>query len=252
MHFNKKGEEGNPTNPILDAIISIVIGVILLLALLNTPFVKKLFGILGEEEEKATMNNFNELVEVINGLNNNMFERDHPYFISNNFILVGFNNDTYGSEDECGKEIVLRPSSSECKDSACLCVYPETATYNDFDATDLPKVCRGIDVDYLFTLDYYDDKLRYTNNEAIYKNMIGPRITEEWLSKGYYNDEYARLFIYGQCENWSVDKNFGVNKLYIEKVYDEQTKKTFLFIAENSIADKYVSRLKSKDQGNAA
>ncbi len=243
MLFIKKDKRGLS---VIGVIGDIVIGVFLLLILLYAT--RNLFGFLSEENEKATINNFNYLVEIANTkLKDKPYfnNADSPlaYYINNQFILVGFNKDDLGSEDECQTEFVRRPAAQACKDSACLCLYPETFTDNDFDPEDLPRICKAIDADYIFTLDYYQNgNIMYTDKEAIYKNILGPESKD--IASKYYTDKYARLFIYGQCEDFGGDdENFGIQKLYIEKLYDKELNRTLLFIADTSVAEQYNKRL---------
>jgi len=255
----------------LQGVVGLILGVIILIFLLNSTPAKEFLNFFSRTSEEATYTNFDELVQRLNipvskelpkttdpittllapSDNHYWYVEGHGYYVSNKFIVVGFNNDTEGSADECEFERVLRPTNKNCKDTACLCLYPEhegefyelLGTDDDF-ASNPPQECASIDADYIFTLDYHKNGAeQYGAPEKIYKNIIGPPFTPG--SEYYSVDDYARLFVYGQCEDWTSDINLGVQKLYIEKVYDYTTDKTYIFLMlqDKTIAQLYKSRL---------
>ncbi len=238
-----------------DIIIGLIVTIILVLVVLPLLFHGFLYFGTGERE---SYQNFEELATL---LNKPMLEgknylpiKDWPYYISNDFILVGFNNDDLGSRDACDPEIVPRPRNNECLSSACLCLYKEQSGDIDF-KDNLPVECQRIkDVDYIISLDYWQNGNHpYSDREEIYKNIIGQRFPD--LNSKYYKDVYAYFFIYGQCEDFGLfdgDVTFGPQKLYVEKVYDPDLKKTIVFIADSDVEERYMKRLQAIASGTEA
>ncbi len=248
MRLQKRGD-GGVSFP-LEHLVGLALAVFIII-LIAPPIVSFFSSLLGGGNEQETMNNFMMLAKVAKINTEGMLAPALPFYISKNFIVVAFNKNNEGSADNCQYETVPRPSSISCQNAACLCLYKEQSSDDDF-ANNIPIACEKVnDVDEIFTLDYYDSvpekgSIKYTEKEEIYKNIIGPRIE---VKSQFYNDQYARLFIYGQCEDWTSDINFGIQRLYIEKMHDQE--KAYLFIADYANSVKYQDRLKTKNEPQA-
>ena len=250
--MNKRGDGGIDIS--LETLIGLAAGLLIVIALFQSTFIKNLFGFISDDQEQGTMNSFQELVKIIRSDKNDLNSLAVPYYIGNNFILVGFNKDNEGLYDHCDPEKVPRPATIQCANTACLCIYKETVNDIDFEVDDQPVKCESLDVDFIFTLDYYDSapekgNIKYTNKKEIYQNIIGPRFT---VDSNLYTEEYANLFIYGQCEDWDSvfgsDINFGIQKLYVEKLTDTDKNKVFLFIADSASGARYKERFAKENE----
>ena len=242
--MNKRGDGGIDIS--LETLIGLAAGLLIVIALFQSTFIKNLFGFISDDQEQGTMNSFQELVRIIRSDKNDLNSLAVPYYIGSNFILVGFNKDNSGLYDHCGPEKVPRPATIQCANTACLCIYKETHGDTDFEVDDYPVTCKSLDVDFIFTLDYHEDgKAKYTNKEEIYKNIIGPRFA---VDSSLYTEEYANLFVYGQCEDWYSDVNFGIQKLYVEKLTDTSKNKVFLFIADSASGARYKERFAKENE----
>ncbi len=250
--MNKRGDGGIEIS--LETVIGLATGLLIVIALFQSTFIKNLLGFASDDKEQGTMSSFHELVNIIKSDKNDLNTPAFPYYIGNDYILVGFNKDNAGLYDHCGPEKVPRPATIQCANSACLCVYKETYGNTDFEIDDLPLTCESLDVDFIFTLDYYDNvpekgKIKYTNNREIYQNIIGPRFA---VDSSLYTEEYANLFIYGQCEDWDSvfgsDIDFGIQKLYVEKLTDTSKNKVYLFIADSASGARYKERFAKENE----
>lgn len=242
--MNKRGDGGIDIS--LETLIGLAAGLLIVIALFQSTFIKNLFGFISEDQEQGTINSFLELTRIIESDKNDLSSPAVPYYIGNNYILVGFNKDNEGLYDHCDPEKVPRPATIQCANTACLCIYKETAGDIDFEPDDQPVTCKSLDVDFIFTLNYYENgKAKYTDKEEIYKNVIGPRFT---VDSDLYKEEYASLFIYGQCEDWGSDVNFGIQKLYVEKLTDTNKNKVFLFIADSASGARYKERFAKENE----
>lgn len=245
--MNKKKGEGQ--NVVLQSIIGIVLAAIIIAAIVNSSFLKGFLGFFSSSKEQATMDNFRTITEILKI--KDTISTTQVYTIGEDYILVGFNKDDKGSVDECQYEKVPRPASAECNGNACLCLYKVSSgrwyqifgTDDDFEGN-VPMVCSRIEADYVFTLDYAVDKQpRYTTDEPIYKNIIGPRMeisSSRYKIKDY---SYASLFIYGECGDWGSNAKFGIQKIYIERIYDAEQNKAYVLIADQKNSQDFVARL---------
>lgn len=246
MQLGRRGDGGIDVS--LEVLISLVLAILFLAAIiLNIDFLAALLGFGGDQDEQGTINNFNELAQIMKELKEGSFVPGFPLYISQDFIIVSFNRDNEGVSDHCEYEKVPRPSSPKCSKSACICLYREQTGDQDF-STNIPVMCQDVDTDVIMTLDYYSDApgkgtSKYTQDPKIYKNVIGPKIT---IESEKYKDEYAQLFIYGQCEDWYVDESIGIQRLYIEKVAEGG--KTYIFAADGKSGERYQQRLEQKEQ----
>jgi len=201
-----------------------LIGLILAVALILSSafFFARIAGWFASKQEyEATTNSFNVLYGLIQDAANDnspgIVKRDMiGYFISNQYILVGFHKNQDFVEDICDPERAQKIHEA-CKTTACLCLYPETYGDLDFESTDFPKVCKSLEnVEYIYT-EKYD-----ANNapSKIYQNVLGGK----WQRPNNPADNFAYFFIYGQCDDWTSDENFGTNNLGISKyVIDGKT-----------------------------
>ncbi len=209
----------------------------------------------GNQEEQTTIVGFNSLAFEIQTLldNPNQFAStslDNPfhYYIDEDFILVGYNNDNIPLKDECEEEEATKPLNEECTNSACLCLHKETGADNDFDddcdsvRCNQPIMCYKLDgVDNIFTLDYYNDGEKYNSPESIYGNIMGKEFNP---ASTKYPDNYAYFFIYGECEDWWSDDLFETHPFYIEKFIDQG--KTNILIAAIYPEDDTISKREQK------
>lgn len=111
--MNKKAQE----KTVLNTIIDLILVTLALLALFG--IYKGLISVMGGEN-KATVNNFNELVNQINGINDVKIEM--PIFIDEDhfIIAIGKNNDLIGGYSYEG--LNNKPKPVKCTDSSCLCL----------------------------------------------------------------------------------------------------------------------------------
>lgn len=214
-----------------EAIIKVLVGIVMLFIIFTFIFLLlNLFKISGERE---SLNNVESLSIAINRLDVNSVKvydaiNNFPFFIHPNYIMVGFSKTDYQIEDVCQYEPVTKPKNKECTNSACLCLYQETVTDNDFDYDTAggakPTKCFKLDgVDWVFTKTYWDyetgDMNAETPKDNVYANILGGHFDIERDNfKNFYPDSvYSYLFIYGQCEDWWSDISLGTISLYIEK-----------------------------------
>lgn len=211
---------------------------------------------IGKTKEASSKNNLYELAKVINKLKVNEINfysgiLNHPYYVSNQHILVGFNRVSDKVYDTCGEESATKPFL--CGGEACLCLYRETGDEwwnvwgddNDFDSDeaggDLVDCVKLEDVDHVFTLDYSDDEIKkkHDTKRSIYQNVIGKKSIVP--KSKYYQEEYSDLFIYGQCEDYINDVNFDVHGLYLEKLRFEGKNYVLIAVKSESLEERYTT-----------
>ncbi len=192
-----------------------------------------------QPEEQATIATYNTLISQIS----RMTHKTGTDYIASDFwinvggsdILVAFNKDENKAIDAC-YPVEEIPKPEECGEHACLCRYK--GHYEDFIGNNVKKRCTPLPyVDYIISLNYADFYYKnenifdtYAVGPKVYKNVVGKEITFDEPS-GYPDDDYSYLFMYGHCDAWWIDENFGKQRIYLEKFYDRRTKKTYIFIA---------------------
>jgi hypothetical protein len=150
-----------------------------------------------------------------------------PYYISDEFILVGFNYDGNSVTDT-----VYTPPNLEkieppdlCKGKACLCIY-KNQRGKSFSDNGFPLECEDFNQNIVFLAP--GDKLE--------GSTISPPKTDDHFRGGkytikfddsYINQDYEFLVLYGHVKG---SKAFKVKTLYIEKI--EEKDKIYVFIAK--------------------
>ena len=228
----KKGEGASSEMLMTIAGVILAVAVILLTVLI----VFKLSSGFAPPEAQATFASYDGIISRISRMLRNTDEiyisEDFPIQISGDYIFIGFNKDEDFAIDGCyPDEKVSKPNG--CHGQACFCYYK--GHYEDFE-NNRQKRCTPLPgVDYLITLNYagwyYQDPYKdYGVNSKIYKNIVGRKLDSTKLA-GYPGGDYSYLFMYGHCDAWWVDQNFGNPRIYLEKFYDEDEEKTYILIA---------------------
>jgi len=229
--LNKKGDVRTLPGVALVGTI-LALAVIVLVLFIAGKFTGLFFS---EKNQELAINNFIALSNRIETLSKsrNQFDaqRNFPFYLPSNFVIVGFNrrwNDRTNS-DGCEPEPVRKPSvidgqeGKKCRDSACICLFgdrndhftkgKEGQEYN----VELIQ-CRSLpEVDYII-IPYLKESKEYPSQ--IYKNFIGEKIPLTGYPLTGFNN-YAFSYIYGQCDDHYWDKNLESRKLYIEKFTNE-------------------------------
>ena len=192
-------------------------------------------------EEQASIATYDNLISQISKM---MLKTNQPFMSRDDFsislsgynTIVAFNKGEDFAIDGCHPpEKIQKPK--DCGDSACICRY-KPGYYEDFIGNNVLKKCLPLPgVDYIFTLNYADFYYKSKNvfgefgvGPKIYKNIVG-RDLSFVRPFGYPEDDYAYFFVYGHCDGWGRDEDFDVQRMYVEKYYDKDTKKTYIFIA---------------------
>lgn len=177
-------------------------------------------------------------------------KRQSPYYIHKDYVIVGFDKvQTTKPRDMCDVETVTKPS--QCGKDACICLYEnEGKNYgvgddDTFDGYSTPPpepiVCHRLPrVDYVYSYQYRnEDENEITKPEG--DKTAGDKAFEHNLMGGgksgfgpplVRENSYGDLILYGQCDDFTPDVNFKLQKLYIEKFVDKG--KTYIFIAGES------------------
>ncbi len=254
-------------------LISIVLVLVVVASALI--LVVRVVGSGSENEDRGTQFGFFSLAAVIRDYVNDpaaflpvKAPFTHALYLDDDFILVGFNKGDRAAKplDGCWDwnilggarlEYVTRPT--ECGELACLCLYPQTAGTNDFDADSTgdgrnkPNSCVAFPgVDYLMGFWYYDaleNDVPFTSPQIpadpiVPQTMLGqcypwtpdsykqvpPPVTYKSLvcgdKPGVPVSPYASLLIYGQC---STGDEWGTRPVYVEKAIVD--KKTYILVS---------------------
>lgn len=220
------------------ALVGNILGAVVVLLILG--FVVA-FGVMyfGEKNREMAQNNFIALANVVEGLSKrgNLvdIQRNFPFYLPSDFVIVGFNKgwDNSVVTDRCEDEAVRKPTrrdgteGTKCENSACICLF----TNND----DLMKKngdynvelieCRSLeDVDYIIA-PFLDKGLgeMYEYPVHIWKNLGGKKINGLYRYASFtygFRNGYSFFYLYGQCDNYYWDRDIGSRKLYVEKIVD--------------------------------
>jgi tetratricopeptide (TPR) repeat protein len=220
------------------------VGVLVLIAvviLVSLGFFKGLYdSVFGVN--KDTVRNFNVLAQKINTLtrSSELFaaEKSFPFYLNNDYIIVGFNKGEMLSRDSCGVETATKPAV--CGDLSCICLYKgKSRSNNEFDKAggNTPVNCHSIpDVDYVFTYLYSPAYPDFGNIPSeVSNNLRGQEISIQ--NENYKAVKNAYFFLYGKCGYIPLlEASFGVNNLYMEKFTEPDQKKpdyakTYLLVA---------------------
>src|SRR3989344_7083250 len=144
-----------PVSSALMTIIKLAISVLAVIVLFSW-----ITDMLGLREETASLNNIKELkVEIEKLLANaeSPISSVTDYYISSDYIMVGFSKNQEKIQDVWGQETVFKPSRPECHLGSCLCLYKET--YGDIDFDDnQPVMCYHLQAEQISTFDYHKDE----------------------------------------------------------------------------------------------
>lgn len=239
--FKKRGQQ-----QVGMTLIELLIVVILLLILVAVIWLIFFAGT-GAIEEQASVTGYTSLINTTKDMLKSPAQVEKATMIlsiSEDATIVGFNKNESFVKDACDpNENVQKPA--KCGKDACLCYY-NPGYYEDFENNQLSKTeecIRFPDVDYFISFYYVDwaKKDQYGVNPEIYKNLVGDRILIDFPSY-YPSERYSYLFMYGECDGWSWDAEFGKQMIYLEKVKDPATKKTYILIAKDVDKDYLTSR----------
>jgi len=270
MINSKKGTEGLTLTQII-GIVMAVIGVIaltLLIVRLSKPF-------FGKQDYDATKNNFDELTDKVQELLDNKkdfaVERNFPYFIDKNYVLIGFDKDWDEDVyiDNCirTKEIEQKAfKPSRCSDKACLCLYKTALTYWDEDKKeDNVLHCAVFDGNIIFLSKHVTQDIAYdnrddegrtklmSNNYGKERDISNPdyeiKTTAQYKEYAYLSfnsiftnirKKYSEGVISAECD----EITWKVQNLYIEK--QEIGNKIYFYITiEDDETDDRYNSLKS-------
>ena len=226
--------------------IGILVGVIFFIAVISSKMSGGIIGFFKGQNYDIAVKNLDELSKTMNvelGESGFSYLAGHRFFLPSGYIIVGFGKDEDSLKDECQIEIVKKPRNFECDNKSCLCLYKESMWSDDDFVNNAPMMCRKINANKIFTLDYYSGNTRYNAASNIYKNILGGRIE---IESSIYPDDYASLFIYGQCDDWASDELLGNTNLYVERV--EKNGEVFVFLSDLENGKVYSSRLSNKNQ----
>ena len=231
----------------LSSFLRIILAIIVVVFLYTVLVTLMPGGGSGDIEEVTARSNFYSLADAVSKLkvdDTKFYDANNAYILNvpRGHILVGYNKESDRAYDACQPESSTKPVL--CRDNACLCWWRKTGEHwytpigddNDFDddANGGNLVdCRALnEVDYVFTLDYNDDKIKNEPQvkDKVYQNILGQRTSVQ--KNKYYQDEYVDLFIYGRCQDYYTDVDLGIQNVYIEKL--KYLGKTYLFIAVKS------------------
>ena len=115
----------------------IIISLLILILLIYVGY--SFFSFFAEEKEhESTMNNFRVLTSTIKYMDNEMnnedkdyLQKDLSYYISEDYIIVGFNHDDKDTEFKTQDfETFNKARPDYCKESSCLCIYPKIGEFN--------------------------------------------------------------------------------------------------------------------------
>ena len=266
MANKKRGEVG----PIIYSLIGIVLAAILILFVLKA---MGIIGAIGAISEQESMAGWNNLAIKINQLSNSpdYFKTEKLEIkLEDKGTIVAFNKDETYSIDACydwdsgnTKEPENIPKPKICGRDACLCYYKPGDDANFEDNALSKEPCKRLPkVDYIISF-FYVDWIKYKYFErgiiipdagskiedyygidsTVYKNMVGSEIEKDLELPSYYPKDhcvegkcanYTYFFLYGQCDGWEWDQNFGKNTLYIEKFVNPENDKTYILVAGNS------------------
>ncbi len=229
MRHKKKAVLGISLIELIYLIISI--GIIFFLISLGISFYN--FFVKGNDYE-STANNLEALKIKIEELigKEGLAISTMPYFISDDFILVGFNKDLTQGKISSTESVFVQDIEQTrpplCKSKSCLCLY-EDHSGNDFTKETAPLDCKVFDQDIIF-LAFSGKKIGSS------KENVDTAIEEDFLFKGQlypinskYHD-YEFLVLYGEGKTALSDDDFGVRNLYIEKW--QEGDQNIIFIAQ--------------------
>ena len=217
--------------------VSIVVGMLLVVALFV--FIYRLQGVGKGGLEDTTIKGFLSFGKRVDAVLQNPLQYavddKAPYYISDNFVIVGFPQGVNSVKEECYGETIPKPKA-QCGDNACLCLYKAYEW-------EKPRTgCKRLQTNDIFTLDYYDTNTKscqYGTDNEVCSNFMGYSYNVGGYSfevKGvkeqvYPNRwQYANFIIYGECDKWWWDAEIEQKQVFIEKYKDYALGKTGLFI----------------------
>jgi hypothetical protein len=245
-----------------DITISTLIGAVFV-AILIFFVVMLIYGdfLFGSPEYQASEKSYKNLLKEAQALE---YSKDNlaaatlaPFALDTDVTVVCFNKNESFSYDACPpNERVPKPAL--CGKDACLCLYApgKYANFNIDNRLSKQPCIPFPDVDYFISFYYagFDAKgsayaeSHYSVDSTVYKNIVGDRISLN-LPPYYPSEEYSYLFLYGQCDGWAWDQDFGNHEIYLEKFKDPKSNKTYLFIAKNVRKDIITARAGSIQKG---
>ena len=271
------------------------VGGLVLLFILIVGLVFGLIRLVGsgdENKELSTTYSFLTLASVISNYATSAtpFEPQqppivHPIQITDDFIVVGFSKGTDPVYEGCGPTSTLGqvvtqgspvegiPRPIECGENACLCLYRQTAGYDDFgqdssdpDKMNKPIACKDFpNVDYLLSFWYYDVLTGKPAIDAQHSDipvtqdavdtflgqcfLPAPDIFEQsapfhtMQSTACIRSGQAKiassLVLYGKC---GTGKSFGTKTVYVDKMV--QNGKTYVLVSAPIATAEYEARKK--------
>ncbi|GEM_PF-6570085 len=176
-------------------------------------FFARLSGIFtGGGEERATEVAFQTLAFKINELTSSQdqcaaTQDGQNLFVAPDYAIVGFNDFAHELPiTNCGNQQITRPIRPDCpKEKSCICLYKTQEVFKNLE----PLQCAAINSEWI-VMPLYSSSYLPT---SVQKNMAGGRSLHSLLQ----NTETTFLFIFGQCDDWWIDENFGTKKMYLEK-----------------------------------
>ena len=216
----------------------------------------------GENERAATefgflslatvVRAYSESSELFNPLPDQRLPINHVLFLTDGFVIVGFNRGGEKPVDHCGAtETITRPP--QCGSNACLCLFTDSTGPHDFDKDDdspeLPVNCAVFpNVETIRSFRYYDNAITFLGDRTFYEHRdltTSEKIFDTFLGACYPSTDgyaevfkdspiiqfrsglkpcgahtanenpYANLVLYGDCGFGDVE--FGQEPVYVEK-----------------------------------
>lgn len=247
LDANRKGVLDIP----LIELIYLIVAVAIILFLVYLAFTFYSFFKEGKEHE-STINN----MKVLAGNINNMIKEDEklvtrtvPYYISKDYVLVGFNNDNKDAYTGCSKEKIERPIL--CQDEACLCIY-KFEEGEMFEKNPPPLECEVFNQNIVFLAPYNDVNLgkdfwRFWENSVDTEktNFRGEKYDFE---VPHYPMVYGQLVLYGSgcIANYAsyarAVGSFNVKTIYLEKYTEGNEHYVFIAKYKDDVSDAVYKR----------
>jgi hypothetical protein len=214
----------------------LVLSVAIILATL--PFFNDIFHIFFGKPQEDSEYQYQRIMQKVTALadSDSIYDKEDAdaFYISDDYIIVGYNQGEGPSKDGCGEEDATKPKVL-CGTKACICLHKETTGTDDFDddcrgtGCNKPVQCVTFDnVDYIFSIDYKSyksDEIPESFSDSVRGGSFTPDPPAD-----VYPDSYAFLFLYGDCDKIGSD-SFGQHPLYIERFRHPDTDLTYIMFA---------------------